>query len=133
MLKLVRHQPANHPSWMLPPSEYMHARLDCQICKTFTTVVESLLVCDACERGIDLNCLQQDGNEGMSNADWYFPTCVMYSKGKPLPPKYGKIIRKIIARKASGVTFLGASENPRTKDNSKKVAANRKFHQAELQ
>ena len=69
----------------------------------------------------------------MSNADWYCPTCVMYSKGKPLPPKYGKISRKNIAPKASGVTFLGGSENPRTKDNSEKVATNRKFHQAELQ
>jgi hypothetical protein len=69
----------------------------------------------------------------MSNADWYCPTCATYSKGKPLTPKYGKVRRTIVAPKASGATFQRASENPCTKDNSEKVAANRKFHQAELQ
>ncbi|VAI73309.1 unnamed protein product [Triticum turgidum subsp. durum] len=120
-VQLVLHQPANHPSWTVPSTEYMHARVDCQICKTFITDVESLLVCDACERGVHLKCLQQDGNEGLSIADWYCPTCVVYSKGKPLPPKYGKVTRTIVASKARGVTLQRASENPRTKDESEKV------------
>ncbi|XBI37158.1 hypothetical protein VPH35_122546 [Triticum aestivum] len=126
-VQLVLHQPANHPSWTVPSTEYMHARVDCQICKTFITDVESLLVCDACERGVHLKCLQQDGNEGLSIADWYCPTCVAYSKGKPLPPKYGKVTRTIVASKARGVTLQRASENPRTKDESEKVAGNGSF------
>ncbi|KAM3189259.1 hypothetical protein ACQJBY_067898 [Aegilops geniculata] len=126
-VQLVLHQPTNHPSWTVPSTEYMHARVDCQICKTFITDVESLLVCDACERGVHLKCLQQDGNEDLSIADWYCPTCVAYSKGKPLPPKYGKVTRTVVASKARGVTLQRASENPRTKDDSEKVAGNGSF------
>ncbi|KAM3209539.1 hypothetical protein ACQJBY_063925 [Aegilops geniculata] len=126
-VQLVLHQPTNHPSWTVPSTEYMHARVDCQICKTFITDVESLLVCDACERGVHLKCLQQDGNEDLSIADWYCPTCVAYSKGKPLPPKYGKVTRTVVASKARGVTLQRASENPCTKDDSEKVAGNGSF------
>ncbi|XBH99237.1 hypothetical protein VPH35_128619 [Triticum aestivum] len=125
-VQLVLHQPANHPSWTVPSTEYMHARLDCQICKTFITDVESLLVCDACERGVHLKCLKQDGNEGLSIVDWYCPTCVTYSKGKPLPPKYGKVTRTIVTSKARGVTSQRAPGNPRTKD-SEEVAGNGSF------
>uniref|UniRef100_A0ACD5VCA9 Uncharacterized protein n=1 Tax=Avena sativa TaxID=4498 RepID=A0ACD5VCA9_AVESA len=110
----VLHQPADHPSWTLPSTEYMHAGLDCQICKTCTMDVDSLLVCDACESGVHLTCLQHYGNEGLPNAEWYCPRCVAYSKGKPMPPKYGKVARKIVAPKASltsGVTLQRASEN----------------------
>uniref|UniRef100_A0ACD5ZRR0 Uncharacterized protein n=1 Tax=Avena sativa TaxID=4498 RepID=A0ACD5ZRR0_AVESA len=110
----VLHQPANHPSWTLPSTEYMHAGLDCQICKTCTTDVDSLLVCDACERGVHLTCLQHYENEGLPNGEWYCTACVAYSKGKPMPSKYGKVARKIAAPKASltsGVTLQRASVN----------------------
>ena len=118
----VLHQPANHPSWTLPSTEYMNACLDCQICRTFTTDVESLLVCDACERGVHLECLQHYGDEGLPSAEWYCPTCVAHIKGKPLPPKYGKVTRAVVAPKASQTSVQRASENPCTNDISEKAA-----------
>ncbi|KAL5199600.1 hypothetical protein ABZP36_020803 [Zizania latifolia] len=122
----VLHQPVNHPSWTLPSTEYMYSRLDCQLCKVSITDVESLLVCDACERGIHLKCLQHYGSNGLPKAEWYCPMCVACSKGKPLPPKYGKVTRTVVAPKVSltsGGTSQRASENPTMKDNSQEVAA----------
>lgn len=92
----VLQQPANHPSWTPPSTEYMQARLDCQICKVAIVDANSLLVCDACERGAHLKCLQHYGNKGVPIADWHCPTCIAQSKGKPLPPKYGKVTRTVV-------------------------------------
>ncbi|VAI48791.1 unnamed protein product [Triticum turgidum subsp. durum] len=92
----VLQQPANHPSWTPPSTEYMQARLDCQICKVAIMDANSLLVCDACERGAHLKCLQHYGNKGVPIADWHCPTCAAQSKGKPLPPKYGKVTRTVV-------------------------------------
>ncbi|KAG8075772.1 hypothetical protein GUJ93_ZPchr0006g45139 [Zizania palustris] len=52
--------------------------------------------------------------------------CVACSKGKSLPPKYGKVARTVVAPKVSltsGGTLQRASENPTMKDNSQEVAA----------
>lgn len=95
----VLHRPANHSSWTVPSTEYMNTRLDCQICKVAIMNMESLLVCDACERGVHLKCLQHYGNQGLPKTEWYCPTCVAHCKGKPLPPKYGKVTRTIVAPK----------------------------------
>jgi hypothetical protein len=124
----VLQQPANHTSWTPPSTEYMHARLDCQICKVAIMDANSLLVCDACERGAHLKCLQHYGNKGVPIADWHCPTCVAQSKGKPLPPKYGKVTRTVVASQAGppgGGTQLsvqGAGENMIAKENHQKVA-----------
>ncbi|XP_047079897.1 PHD finger protein At3g20280-like [Lolium rigidum] len=126
----VLQQPANHPSWTPPSTEYMHARLDCQICKVAIMDANSLLVCDACERGAHLKCLQHYGNKGVPTADWHCPTCVAQSKGKPLPPKYGKVTRTVVASQAGppggGTQFSvqGAGENMIAKENQQKGATN---------
>lgn len=123
-------QPANNPSWTPPSTEYMHARLDCQICKVAIMDANSLLVCDACERGAHLKCLQHYGNKGVPIADWHCPTCVAQSKGKTLPPKYGKVTRTVVASQAGppgGATQLsvqGAAGNTSANENHQKVAAN---------
>ncbi|KAM0880270.1 hypothetical protein ACQ4PT_033687 [Festuca glaucescens] len=126
----VLQQPANHPSWTPPSTEYMHGRLDCQICKVAIMDANSLLVCDACERGAHLKCLQHYGNKGVPIADWHCPTCVAQSKGKPLPPKYGKVTRTVVASQAGppggGTQFSvqGAGENMIAKENHQKGATN---------
>uniref|UniRef100_A0ACD5YQY9 Uncharacterized protein n=2 Tax=Avena sativa TaxID=4498 RepID=A0ACD5YQY9_AVESA len=123
-------QPANHPSWTPPSTDYMHTRLDCQICKVAIMDANSLLVCDACERGAHLKCLQHYGNKGVPIADWHCPTCVAHSKGKPLPPKYGKVTRTVVASQAgppgdaTQFSVQGAGENMITKENHQKVATN---------
>ncbi|KAL6596648.1 hypothetical protein ACP70R_047291 [Stipagrostis hirtigluma subsp. patula] len=129
-IEQILHQPVNHPSWTVPSTEYINTRLDCQICKVLVADVESLLVCDACERGMHLKCLQRYGNQGLPKTEWYCPACVARTKGKSLPPKYGKVTRTIVAPKTSmtsGVTQSSSqvtAESPSTKDSSKKVSAN---------
>uniref|UniRef100_A0A0E0NK79 PHD-type domain-containing protein n=1 Tax=Oryza rufipogon TaxID=4529 RepID=A0A0E0NK79_ORYRU len=126
----VLHQPANHPSWIPPSTEYMRSRLDCQICKVAIMDMESLLVCDACEKGAHLKCLQHYGNKGVPKAEWHCPTCLTKSKGKPLPPKYGKVTRTAVEPKATPppagtqVSSQGAAENIAVKENHQKVAVN---------
>ncbi|XP_062228791.1 uncharacterized protein LOC133926746 isoform X2 [Phragmites australis] len=118
-----------HPSWAVPSTEYMNTQLNCQICKISIADMEGLLVCDACERGMHLKCLQHYEDQGLPKVEWYCPTCVAHSRGKPLPPKYGKVTRTIVAPKTSmisGVTqpyLQVAAENPAKKD-GKQVAAN---------
>jgi hypothetical protein len=124
------HQPANHPSWTPPSAEYMHSRLPCQICKVAISDADSLLVCDACERGVHLICLQNYGNKGVPKVEWHCSVCLTQSKGKPLPPKYGKVTRTAVASKApppvNGAQFpmQGPSATMATKVNHQKLAAN---------
>ncbi|CAO2040908.1 unnamed protein product [Urochloa humidicola] len=124
------HQPTNHPSWTPPSTEYMRSRLGCQICKIAITDTESLLVCDACERGVHLKCLQQYGNKGIPKAEWHCSACLTQTKGKPLPPKYGKVTRTAVTSKAAPpggaaqVSLQGSAENMTGKENHQKLAAN---------
>ncbi|XP_062222182.1 PHD finger protein At3g20280-like [Phragmites australis] len=124
------HQPTNHPSWTPPSTEYMHARLGCQMCKVAIIDADSLLVCDACERGVHLKCLQQYGNKGVPKAEWHCSACLTQSKGKPLPPKYGKVTRTVVASKAAPpvggaqLSVQGSAENMAAKENHHKLAAN---------
>ncbi|KAL6909722.1 hypothetical protein ACP4OV_001381 [Aristida adscensionis] len=126
----ILHQPTNHPSWSLHSTEYMNTRLDCQKCKVPIADVESLLVCDACERGMHLKCLQYYGNQGLPKTEWYCPTCVACSKGISLPPKYGKVTRTTVAPRTtitSGITQPSSQvvlESLTKEDSSKKVAEN---------
>ncbi|KAG8059604.1 hypothetical protein GUJ93_ZPchr0002g24495 [Zizania palustris] len=124
------HQPANHPSWIPPSTEYMHSRLECQICKVDIMDTDSLLVCDACEKGAHLKCLQHYGNKGAPKAEWHCPTCLTKSKGKPLPPKYGKVTRTAAEPKISPppdgtqVSSQGSTQNIAVKENHQKLSAN---------
>ncbi|PUZ77381.1 hypothetical protein GQ55_1G366700 [Panicum hallii var. hallii] len=124
------HQPTNHPSWTPPSTEYMHSRLGCQICKVAITDTDSLLVCDACERGVHLKCLQQYGNKGVPKAEWHCSACLTQSKGKPLPPKYGKVTRTVVASKVAPpgggaqASLQGSAGNMAAKENHQKLAAN---------
>uniref|UniRef100_J3LGI9 PHD-type domain-containing protein n=2 Tax=Oryza brachyantha TaxID=4533 RepID=J3LGI9_ORYBR len=126
----VLHQPANHPSWIPPSTEYMCSHLDCQICKVAIMDMESLLVCDACEKGAHLKCLQHYGNKGVPKAEWHCPTCLTKSKGRPLPAKYGKVTRTAVEPKAAPppagtqISSQGAAENIIVKENHQKVAVN---------
>nr|CAB3447750.1 unnamed protein product [Digitaria exilis] len=56
--------------------------------------------------------------------------CLTQSKGKPLPPKYGKVTRTVVASKAAPpgggaqVSLQGSAENMAAKENHQKLAAN---------
>ncbi|URE10648.1 PHD [Musa troglodytarum] len=101
---------SDHPIWTPPSTEYMNSTLNCQVCKNAITDIESLLVCDACEKGNHLKCLQSYGNKGIPKAEWHCPRCLASSNGKPLPPKYGRVTRAPIgAPKATSNASIHAS------------------------
>ncbi|XP_074580088.1 uncharacterized protein LOC141836485 [Curcuma longa] len=95
--RILQSKVLDHPSWIPPSSDYMNASLNCQICKNVISDTESLLVCDACEKGNHLKCLQSYGSKGIPKAEWHCPSCLASSNGKTLPPKYGKVARAPVA------------------------------------
>ncbi|KAG6533945.1 hypothetical protein ZIOFF_007824 [Zingiber officinale] len=91
--RILQSKVLDHPNWIPPSSDYMNASLNCQICKNVISDTESLLVCDACEKGNHLKCLQSYGSKGILKAEWHCPSCLASSNGKTLPPKYGRVTR----------------------------------------
>lgn len=113
---------STHPSWTPPSSDYMNKPLICQACNVVVTDVDSLLICDACERGTHLRCLESNGTKvPVPKAEWHCQRCLAASHGKALPPKYGKVTRTLGATKA--VTAV-RKENPQLKDDQKKTVPN---------
>ncbi|XP_031402142.1 uncharacterized protein LOC116211765 isoform X1 [Punica granatum] len=90
-----------HPTWTPPSREYMNKALACQICQITINDVESVLLCDACEKGYHLKCLQSQNQRGIPKVEWHCQKCLALSHGKPLPPKYGRVMRNMAAPKVT--------------------------------
>ncbi|KAI4366175.1 hypothetical protein MLD38_022089 [Melastoma candidum] len=88
------------PTWTPPSREYMNKAVICQICQGTVTEVESVLLCDACEKGYHLKCLQTYNQREIPKAEWHCQKCLKLSHGKPLPPKYGRVMRNMGVTKA---------------------------------
>ncbi|KAJ4786389.1 RING/FYVE/PHD zinc finger superfamily protein [Rhynchospora pubera] len=113
---------STHPSWTPPSTEYMNKPLICQVCNFVVTDVDSLLICDSCERGTHLRCLEVNGTKvQVPKAEWHCQKCVAASHGKALPPKYGKVTRTVGAAKPTPAV---RKENPQLKDGQKKTMPN---------
>ncbi|KAG6468462.1 hypothetical protein ZIOFF_073149 [Zingiber officinale] len=91
--RILQSKVLDHPNWIPPSSDYMTASLNSQICKNVISDTESLLVCDACEKGNHLKCLQSYGSKDIPKVEWHCPICLASSNGKTLPPKYGRVTR----------------------------------------
>lgn len=91
--KLLQQQVPKYPIWTPPSRDYMSKALPCQICKLIISEVDNVLVCDACEKGYHLNCLQMLNPKSLPKAEWQCGKCFSLSGGKPLPPKYGRVTR----------------------------------------
>ncbi|CAA6670819.1 unnamed protein product [Spirodela intermedia] len=76
----------DQPQWTPPSTDYVNRPLNCQICKVIISDVESLLVCDACEKGVHMRCLLSFNQRIIPKAEWHCPQCLISSNGKPLPP-----------------------------------------------
>lgn len=128
--KILQPKVPDHSNWTTPSVKYMTEPLTCQMCKISIIDVENLLVCDACEKGVHLKCLQSYHIKGIPKGDWHCPKCLMTSNGKPLPPKYGRVTRNLHASKvSSNNSGVRAStdrkiENPVEKVNHLKTMAN---------
>ncbi|KAA8527017.1 hypothetical protein F0562_008754 [Nyssa sinensis] len=102
--KVLQPQLPEHLTWTPPSRDYMNKALTCQLCKLTINEVESVLVCDACEKGSHLKCLQFQNQKGIPRGEWHCVKCLTLSNGKPLPPKYGRVMRNISAPKVSSST-----------------------------
>lgn len=81
-----------YPLWNPPSRDYMSTALECQMCKVIINELDTLLVCDGCEKAYHLKCLQANNMKGVPKSDWYCSRCVQALNGKPFPPKYGRTV-----------------------------------------
>ncbi|KDP39202.1 hypothetical protein JCGZ_00959 [Jatropha curcas] len=94
--KLLHPKLPEHPTWTPPSREYMNKPLTCQMCKVTVNEVETVVLCDACEKGFHLKCLEAMNQKGIPRGgEWHCLRCTALSNGKPLPPKYGRVMRSI--------------------------------------
>ncbi|XP_078443569.1 uncharacterized protein LOC144712995 isoform X2 [Wolffia australiana] len=99
--RVLPQRPIEQPNWVPPPTDYINRPLQCQICKATINDVESVLVCDACERGVHMKCLSSFNQRLVPKGEWHCPQCLVSSHGKPLPPKYGRVTRSVTTSRAS--------------------------------
>ncbi|GFP87511.1 phd finger protein at3g20280 [Phtheirospermum japonicum] len=97
--KLLQPRVSERPIWNPPSRDYMNKALTCQMCMSTVTEIESILICDACEKGYHIKCLQTTNQKGVPNGEWHCGKCLSLSNGKPLPPKYGRVMRNSITPK----------------------------------
>ncbi|XP_015582117.1 uncharacterized protein LOC8268130 [Ricinus communis] len=94
--KLLQPKLPEHPTWTPPSRDYMNKPLTCQMCKVAANEVETVVLCDACEKGFHLKCLEAVNQKGIPRGgEWHCLRCTALSNGKPLPPKYGRVMRSI--------------------------------------
>lgn len=105
--KLLHPKLPQHPTWTPPSREYMSKAFTCQICKLTANEVETVVLCDACEKGFHLKCLQMNNQKGIPRGgEWHCMSCLKLSNGKPLPPKYGRVMRSINTTKMPSNTSV---------------------------
>ncbi|KAG7015540.1 PHD finger protein [Cucurbita argyrosperma subsp. argyrosperma] len=91
--KLLQPQLPDHPTWNPPSRDYMNKAVTCQTCQVTINEIDSVLICDACEKGFHLKCVQSPNQRAIPRGEWHCPRCLTISNGKPLPPKYGRVMR----------------------------------------
>ncbi|KAG9139425.1 hypothetical protein Leryth_026891 [Lithospermum erythrorhizon] len=87
-------QHMERPLWTPPCRDYVNKALTCQMCQSTVTNVDSILVCDNCEKGYHVKCFHTANNhKGAIKGEWHCLRCLGANHGKPLPPKYGRVMR----------------------------------------
>ncbi|KAJ0264553.1 PHD finger protein [Hirschfeldia incana] len=89
-----------YPVWNPPSRDYISRAMTCQMCEVTIYEVETLLICDACEKAYHLKCLQA---KGVPKSEWHCSKCVRAANGKPFPPKYGRAVTTSTAKKVGSV------------------------------
>ncbi|XP_023645124.1 PHD finger protein At3g20280 isoform X3 [Capsella rubella] len=90
--------------WNPPSREYMSKAMTCQMCHGTINEVETVLICDACEKGYHLKCLHAHNMKGVPKSEWHCSRCVQLYNGKSFPPKYGRVMRSATTAKMSSST-----------------------------
>ncbi|XVE80452.1 hypothetical protein DITRI_Ditri14bG0140800 [Diplodiscus trichospermus] len=115
--KLLKQKFPEDRTWTPPSREYMNKALTCQTCKLTINEVETVLLCDACEKGFHLKCLQSNNQKGIPRGEWHCARCLSFYNGKPLPPKYGRVMRNINIPKAPSSTTEPQSSSEKKVEN----------------
>ncbi|GLJ15404.1 hypothetical protein SUGI_0252870 [Cryptomeria japonica] len=97
--KILQARPPDLRQWEPPSKAYMNASVTCQVCKINVLDIDTILVCDSCEKGVHLKCLQAYNQRGIPKGDWHCPKCLVASGGRPLPPKYGRVGKSSFVRR----------------------------------
>ncbi|EOA30010.1 hypothetical protein CARUB_v10013115mg [Capsella rubella] len=84
-----------YPLWNPPSREYMSRAMACQMCDITIKEMDTLLICDACEKAYHLKCLQANNIKGVPKSEWHCSRCVQAFNGKPFPPTYGRTTRAV--------------------------------------
>ncbi|MCD9560851.1 hypothetical protein HAX54_019659 [Datura stramonium] len=101
--KFLQPRLSERTAWTPPSRDYMSKALTCQMCKSTINEVDNVLVCDACDKGYHLKCLQTTNQKGVPRGEWHCGRCLSMTNGKPLPPKYGRVMRNFNAPKISTI------------------------------
>ncbi|KAL7087999.1 hypothetical protein ACP275_13G102900 [Erythranthe tilingii] len=125
--KLLQPQFSEQPTWNPPSRDYMNKALTCQMCMSTVTDIDNILICDACEKGYHLKCLQTSNQKGVPRGEWHCGKCLSLSHGKPLPPKYGRVMRNINTPKVSSNSAAVPSTSSKSGD-----ASDEKFSQSNI-
>ncbi|KAG7631942.1 Zinc finger PHD-finger [Arabidopsis suecica] len=93
--KFLQPRVKQYPLWNPPSREYMSRAMACQICEVTINEMDTLLICDACEKAYHLKCLQGNNMKGVPKSEWHCSRCVQAFNGKPFPPTYGRATRAV--------------------------------------
>lgn len=126
--KVLQPQRPDHPKWIPPSRDYMNKALTCNLCQLIINDVDNVLLCDACEKGYHLKCLQPN-QKGIPRGEWHCMRCLTLTQGKPLPPKYGRVMRSSTNQPnvASNIAMKVSSSEKKEVDpkvNQPKITAN---------
>ncbi|CAI8586923.1 unnamed protein product [Vicia faba] len=117
--KLLLPKFPEHRTWTPPSRDYMNKAFTCQTCELTVSEVDSVLLCDACEKGFHLKCLQPSVIRGIHNrVDWHCTRCLSLSGGKSLPPKYGRVTRSSITSPSFPSNTVGIQPSSEKKADS---------------
>ncbi|CAE5967940.1 unnamed protein product [Arabidopsis arenosa] len=93
--KFLQPRVKQYPLWNPPSREYMSRAMPCQMCDVTINEMDTLLICDACEKAYHLKCLQGNNMKGVPKSEWHCSRCVQAFNGKPFPPTYGRATRAV--------------------------------------
>lgn len=128
--KLLLPRVSERPTWSPPSRDYMNKALTCQMCMSTATDIDSILICDACEKGYHLKCLHTTNQKGVPRGEWHCAKCLSLSLGKPIPPKYGRVMRNVNTPKVSSNSAAVQSTSSKSgvasdeKCNQRKIVVN---------
>lgn len=95
--------------FMAPSSEtagaYINLPFRCSTCTVLMNDTSGVLICDGCEVGFHLLCLQMNKHSDIPKKNWYCTKCVAVSRGQPRHSIYG-LLRRGSGRRGSRTAWI---------------------------